>query len=127
MVIKKLFPLLLLTLLYTVFPIEAHAIGTSTYYVDCINGNDTYTGTSQTVSGTNGPWKTIGKANTTSLNPGDTLLLKRGCTFTSRLEATWHGTEANPITISDYGTDPNKPLIQTVANGIANVRITGSY
>ena len=94
---------------------------TTTYFVDCINGNDANTGTSQ-----QNAWQTISKANSAPLQPGDTLRFKRGCTFTSRLEAAWDGTEANPITIGAYGSG-DKPLIQTDTNGTANIRITGSY
>ncbi len=43
-----------------------------TYYIDPVNGNDSYAGSSEVRA-----WKTIAKANQT-LSPGDTVLIKAG-------------------------------------------------
>jgi hypothetical protein len=103
----------------------------TTYYVDC-NGNDSNNGTAE-----NTPWKTIYKASSANLQPGDKLLFKRGCTWSKtstgiHLEAKWDGTAQNPITIGAYGTG-NLPIIQFDAGSdqnkyyAVNVQITGSY
>ena len=45
------------------------------YYVDAVNGNDSYSGLAGAfTSGTTGPWKTIAKVNAATLNPGDSVL-----------------------------------------------------
>lgn len=47
-----------------------------TYYMDSIDGNDLNSGTNS-----NEAWKTITKLNSINLNPGDTVLFKRGSTW----------------------------------------------
>ena len=95
------------------------AASSSTYYVDCAAGNDNNSGTS-----TGAAWRTIGKANSATLVPGDRLRFKRGCSWTGPLDASWHGSAAQPIFIGSYGSG-TLPKIQ---NGYSsNVRISGSY
>src|SRR5690242_10027884 len=43
------------------------------YYVDCTGGNDTNSGTAESAA-----WKSLSKARTAPLLPGDRLLFKRG-------------------------------------------------
>lgn len=97
---------------------SSSVISGTSYYIDCTNGNDTNTGTSESQA-----WKTLLKANAATLSPGDVLLLKRGCTWQGPLAAKWKGTQLAPITIDAYGTG-ELPIIQ---NDITNVAITGSY
>ncbi len=101
---------------------------TGTYYVDCAStANDNNAGTSATK-----PWHTIGRASCMSDNPqcgsfkpGDTILFKRGCTWTGeQLTINTSGTAGKPITIADYGTG-NLPIIQGSVSapvGVGNVR-----
>jgi hypothetical protein len=98
----------------------APAAGVS-YYVDCgPNGSDSYAGTSKTAA-----WKTVTRANSAPLGPGDRLLLRRGCVWNSqRLEAGWTGLSTAPIVISAYGKGA-KPLIKNGLN--QDVRVTGSW
>lgn len=91
---------------------------TSTYYVDCSAGSDTNSGRSASLA-----WRSLAKANTATLVAGDSLLLKRGCTWTGPLTAKWSGTSSAPVTIGAYGSG-DLPKIQ---NGHENVMITGSY
>ena len=99
----------------------------ATYYIDCQNGSNSNSGTSSSQA-----WKSLDKANETQLNPGDSLLLKRGCVFGGRLVLPWHGTQENKILISDYGTG-DMPKIQNRVSDIENdqhhinVRINGSH
>ena len=96
------------------------------YYLDCA-GSDTNTGLSPSLA-----WKSLTKANTAALAPGDSLLLKRGCTFTGTLKTKWVGTALAPITISAYGSGA-LPKIQNSAADLltgqtyTSVDITGTY
>lgn len=93
------------------------------YFVDCLSGSDANSGLTQAAA-----WKTIAKANTAQLNPGDTLRLKKGCIWAEALVAGWSGTSEKPILISDYGSGaaPHIRLSGAVASATA-VKVTGSY
>ncbi len=93
----------------------------TTYYVDCVIGNDNWAGTTPATA-----WKTLVKANLAPLGPGKRLLFKRDCVWGGRLTANWHGTAGNPVTIGAYGTGA-LPVIQDDPIRFANVFITGSY
>lgn len=90
----------------------------TTYYLDNLDGNDTNPGTSPTAA-----WKTLSKANSAQLAPGDRLLLKRGGDWTGSLRATRSGTSSAPITIGAYGTGV-LPLVQGATSCIV---LSGSY
>ncbi|MDQ3548093.1 MAG: hypothetical protein M3439_04660, partial [Chloroflexota bacterium] len=94
----------------------------SSFYVGCSNASDENPGTSAS-----SPWRTLDKANQASLNPGDRLLLQRGCTWDgTRLRASWTGTAAQNIAIRAFGDSAlARPVIQN--GGWTNVLITGSY
>ena len=85
---------------------QAKAAGT-TYYVDNCNvtGNDTNNGTSAST-----PWLTINKVNTSSFNPGDSILFRRGCTWREQLTVPSSGSAGSPITFGAYGTGAD-PII----------------
>jgi hypothetical protein len=102
------------------FGLRANAAPT-TYYVDCVAGNDNFAGTSPTTA-----WKSLIKANLAPLAPGKQLLFKRGCVWTGRLNANWNGTPANPILIGAYGSG-ELPIVQDDPIRFSNVFITGSY
>ena len=101
----------------------AAGVSAATYYVDATGGNDTWSGTfvSPQVGG-GGPWQTLNKASDHVLQPGDSVLLKRGEVWrayksvsgttlvTDRLYITESGTPAQPIIIDAYGTGA-APLI----------------
>src|SRR5690606_20590610 len=69
-------------------------------------------------------WKTLNRANKASLNPGDHLLLQRGCTFAGPLKASWSGTASSPITIGSYGSGASPKIAHAKTH---NVEITGSF
>lgn len=104
-------------ILSAIVPGSVAAAGT-TYHVDCSAGNDTASGTSTVTA-----WRTLSKANTAGLVPGDSLLLKRGCTWTGPLNARWVGTSASPITIGAYGSG----ALPKIQNGHENVKVTGAW
>jgi len=99
-------------------PASVKALAVRTFYVDCANGADGASGASESAA-----WKTVGRANDAALNPGDSLLFKRGCTWTgTALDAGWNGTADAPITIATYGSDATRPRIAD-----AGIIVTGDY
>ena len=76
----------------------------STYYV-----SSSYTGSTSN-GGLSTPWKTLSQVNSNmaTFQPGDSILFKKGDTFSGTLTVTKSGTLASPITFGAYGTG-NKP------------------
>jgi len=77
----------------------------STYYVDATGGSDSNDGLSEANA-----WKTISKVNSSSFNPGDSILFKRGEVWREQLTIPSSGSSGNPITFGAYGSGDN-PLI----------------
>ena len=71
----------------------------ATFFVSQSQGNDANTGLAQNV-----PWKTLNRVLAQSLNPGDTVLLRRGDAWRESLIVNRSGTQLNPITFGAYGT-----------------------
>lgn len=78
-----------------------------TYYVDncVVTGNDSNNGTAAAT-----PFLTIAKVNSLSLNPGDKVLFRRGCTWREQLQTPSAGSALGSITFSAYGQG-NLPVI----------------
>ena len=92
---------------------ESAATGT-TYYVDSKDGKDSNAGTSESKA-----FKTLEKVNGLNLEPGDTVLLKKGSVFEDQaLKFTKEdsGTAEAPVKISTYG-EGEKPKINTNGHG----------
>ncbi len=70
----------------------------TTYYVDPA-GSDSNAGTA-----TGAAWKTIAKVAATSVNPGDSVLFKRGATWYEQLNIPQSGTAGSPVTYGAYGS-----------------------
>ena len=83
------------------------------YYFSAISGDDSRTSTQAKSSST--PWKTLSKLNSffSSLQPGDSVLLKRGETFYGSITITKSGTASLPIVIGAYGSG-SKPVITSL-------------
>ena len=93
---------------------ESAATGT-TYYVDSIGGKDSNDGTSESKA-----FKTLDKVNDLNLEPGDTVLLKKGSVFEDQaLKFTKEdsGTAEAPVKISTYG-EGERPKINTNGHGL---------
>src|SRR5579863_5419275 len=83
-------------LLCLALTLQAH-----TYYLDSQHGDDSRVGTAADVA-----WKTLEKASSRKLGPGDRLLLKSGSTWTGQLAPQGAGSESAPIIIDRYGEGP---------------------
>ena len=85
-----------------------------TYYVSAA-GDDANAGTSADTA-----WRTLDKVNATTFQPGDSILLRSGDTWTGQLWPKGSGVAQHPITVDRYGTGA-KPAIQgagTVADAV---------
>ncbi len=106
-----------------------HSAWATNYYFSSSLGNDSRTSTQAKNSST--PWKTISKLNSFfgSLQPGDSVLFKRGDTFYGSITVNKSGTSSSPIVVAAYGTG-NKPIITslvTLSGWTANSTYAGVY
>ncbi|HEY1303137.1 MAG TPA: choice-of-anchor Q domain-containing protein [Vicinamibacterales bacterium] len=101
--VGSVFSLELLVAFAVLSSVEAHA---ASYYVDNTAGSDGNSGTSESA-----PWKSLGKVNGFTLQPGDVINFRRGSVWTGTLTISRSGVSGNPITFQAYGTG-NAPLIQ---------------
>ena len=74
------------------------ASAATTYYVDDSTGSDANPGTRMST-----PIKSLEKANSIKLGPGDKLLFKAGSRYTGQLKPTGRGAKGRPILIGMYG------------------------
>lgn len=81
-----------------------------TFYVDSIAGNDAHDGLAAATA-----WKTLSKVNTTTFQPGDSILFRSGCTWSGMLNPKGSGDSIASIVIDKYGGTV-KPVIN--GNGI---------
>lgn len=88
------------------------------YYVDREGGSDENAGTSPASA-----WKTLAKASSTVLAPGDQLLLKRDVSWAGSLEIAESGTFSNPISIGAYGVG-RMPVVREASSCVV---LAGSY
>jgi hypothetical protein len=87
-------------------PVRESLPGTgTTYYVDTAGSNQN-SGTSAAE-----PWRDFTAINLRTFLPGDSLLLKRGCTWRDELKINGAGNPQQFITVSAYGNGP-RPKIQ---------------
>ena len=83
----------------------------ATYYLDAASGDDGRAGTSEALA-----WKTLAKVNAAICQPGDSILLKSGGSWTGQLSPKGSGADGRPIVVGRYGSG-SKPRI--AANGAA--------
>ena len=80
--------------------------GGTVYYVSS-EGDDTNDGLTPET-----PIKTLSKASSLSLKAGDSVLFRKGDTFTGNLSySNLDGTKENPITFASYGDGDERPVI----------------
>lgn len=76
------------------------------YYVSSSEGNDANSGLSSTA-----PWKSLSKISSASFDPGDSILLKRGDTWSGEtLYLNGNGSSSDWIKLSAYGSG-ERPII----------------
>ena len=100
-----------LTLLTLILP----PVYSATYFVDSRSGKDTNSGSSPAVA-----WSTLTRVNTTKFLPGDTILFKRGCSWTGTLSPSGSGAKSKVITIDAYSRG-SSPIIN--GNGADNALV----
>lgn len=95
-------PALLLLFVLAIAFLPARA---ATYFIDAELGHDGWSG--RAISGpsapsTDGPWRTLARVRTATLQPGDELRLRCGQTWNETLRVTQSGASGNPILIGAY-------------------------
>lgn len=101
----------------------------ATYYIDSKNGNDLNDGRSENLA-----WRSLSKIETAKLYPGDTVLFKRGSTFTGPLLIKDSGNSQNYIVLTSYGDSQlpapafTNPVFNPEKNNFGNcIRLKGSF
>ncbi|MEV4160716.1 hypothetical protein [Nonomuraea dietziae] len=105
-------------LLFPALPLAEGTAGT-TYYVDSKAGDDSAAGTSAATA-----WKSLSTLNAATLEPGDTVNLKRGSSWNGPLELSAKGTAARPIVVQPYGKGAAPKLSGQDAHCVV---ISGNY
>ena len=95
------------TLLFIFFISSVQA---TTYYFSSLSGDDSRTAIQ--AQDASAPWRSLGKLNSffSSLQPGDSVLFKRGESFYGTITISKSGTAGLPIVIGAYGTGA-RPVI----------------
>lgn len=130
---KKIVAILIVIMMLGVmlpgFPAEAAATGTTnltgtTYYINNLTGSNSNTGTS-----IDAPWYDFTNLNSHgAFQPGDKILLARGCTWNQFMTLTGSGTADNYIQLGAYGTGDKPKIISNGTNRDRCIRITnGSF
>lgn len=82
-----------------IFLASLSCVKAEVYHIDATNGNDSQSGTTPEKA-----WRSLQKANTTELKPGDKLLFKAGEHWTGQLKPKGSGDKKARIVIGRYGT-----------------------
>jgi len=82
------------------------------FYIDANNGNDKATGNTPALA-----WKSFDSTYTKVNQPGDTILLKRGCTWKHYLVLYHGGTSQVPVVLTSYGDSALARPTLTDTNG----------
>ena len=90
-----------LLLLITVCSIEGIGLANcaSIYFVDANIGDDEWSGKTNLMSGTDGPWRSLRRVTATTLKPGDTVILRCGSIWREPLMISGAGKPSALITI----------------------------
>ena len=103
--------------------IVVHPVGT--FFVDATAGNDVNAGTDSDHA-----WQSVAHINSTALSPGNSVLFKRGQTFSGGIVTTSSGASGNPITYGAYGVSGAKPILSgfsTMSTWAADADHPGVY
>jgi hypothetical protein len=92
------------------------------FYVDSVSGSDAATGTSPSA-----PWRSLGKVNASTFQPGDVINFKGGSVWTGNLQVKSRGTSTAAITYQAYGTGAAPQIKNPGVTWGHAVTVTGSY
>lgn len=112
---------LILTFKIAQFYSNSYAQTPKQYYVDCTLGSDNNDGLSPETA-----WKSMSKASSAQLNPGESLLLKSGCTWNTSLTISRSGTSSQNIHVTSYGSG-DKPKIRINVLDGSDIDLKASY
>ena len=87
----------------------------TTYHIDAELGDDRNSGTSA-----DKPWLTLARIRRQPLRPGDTVLLRRGRTWTEQLRISGSGRKDRLITLGTYGAGPRPRIMADRFPVVAN-------
>ena len=119
--LHRTFKFLLILALLTIALSSCHEAG---YYVDAENGDDNLAGTSPSKA-----WKTVGKVNAQTFQPGDNIFFKRGTSYDRGVQINGDGTVEAPIWIRSYGNG-DAPSFTTTSDDALNgncTQLNGDY
>ncbi|UEG52169.1 right-handed parallel beta-helix repeat-containing protein [Mucilaginibacter daejeonensis] len=110
--------------LFSLFAVSSGASYATTYYFSSTSGNDARSSMEARNPAT--PWRSIEKLNTffKDLNPGDSVMFKRGEVFTGAIKATRSGGVFAPIYFGAYGKGA-RPEITTLTK-LTNWKAVGN-
>ena len=101
-------------------PVRQHVRpGARSYHLDCVAGDDGAVGL-----GPESAWRSLGRLSGLVLEPGDRLLLRRGCSWVGPLRVPWQGSAEWPVVVGAYGEGPLPAIHDSSLN---HVDITGSH
>ena len=83
----------------------------ATYHISSSGGSDSNNGLS-----TGAPWQTFTNANALTLQPGDSVLLKRGDTWNQELYLKGSGNASSVISLGGYGTGASPVISRTLGS-----------
>lgn len=90
--------------------------GANHYYVDSVNGNDTFSGNYPTfTSGSNGPWASLSKITGRTFSPGDSIFFKCNGSWRGQLTIPSGGNATSRVYYGSYGTG-SSPIIYGSTN-----------
>ena len=83
----------------------ANPLFAAIYYVDAVDGNDLYSGTSEALA-----WQSLDRVSDTTFSAGDQILLNAGDAWSGEMDLNGNGMAGNPIIVDMYGSGA-KPFI----------------
>jgi hypothetical protein len=108
---------------FLVVAATSSAAATASYYVDCVAGSDSNSGTAPTSA-----WRSLSPVNSRPFAAGNAINLKRGCTWDGGMIVRSSGTSDSPITYSAYGEGPAPAIRNSLAGTYgSSITVTGDY
>jgi len=103
----------------------------ASYYIDAVNGNDSYDGLAgEYVTGTNGPWKSIGKVNSSINSVSDKAYFICDGTWTgTQLVVDWGGATGagNAALVDSYYMSGGSAVVGTDCGSLSKPVLQGAY